>query len=957
MAAKIPFYIFLISILITSCGERLPSPDAQPQASYQPSPDIIKLLLEGKRPEAAKYLNNILLTEPTEQWHNSARDWLACAVFWYLGDSAGKAQQAYNIFKESKIVLPIAADQIADRALCYAIQLAAETKYKSACDTLVNSISIRPMKTQYDSIMAAESYRCLGRFFKKTGDGHESLRFFERSLEINRKMNRDYCTADDLTNMSSVLFMISKNNPLVDSSLHEALAIFIRINDLAAVSNVYNELGVVEVGRDSINQGLHYFLKSLAVKNSIPNYRKAESITVLNNLGSVYYYKYHNETPKNKKNIDSSGIYYNRALRYVKETSQNPAPYYINIGINFSVKNDFDRCIDYFQLALASLDPDCKPDDPDSNPHVQAASPRLADYTSYKAHALDKRYRADRDIRDLKKGLETYLISLDMMDTLRYMYSFDSKPLLGQEFKIHFFQALEMALDIFKETADPEYLDQAFQLSGRNKAATLNEFIRLNAARKYFTGSGTWLIKEDSLKIKINELKSQRIAQDENGEYSESERNLLNHSITSLSDELRSLQIRIRRENPDFYQMIYSNRGYSLDSIRETLQSGEALLDYTMINNKNLIVFLLTKDTLAYLRDSVPPGFPDIVKKFRDGMSYKVSTAIFNDYISVASHLFNVLLAKVRIPDSISKLIILPDEQIGFLPFEALITDTIRPIISDFSRLNYLNRKYAISYISSHEQLYRVRRNEQKTEFSSIDAYAPFTEHGIRLGQDNLPTLVYSKEEIRLIAKEFKTQQIEGKRASEEKLLRSFNSRKIVHISTHGVLNLENPIESRLLLNPSRADGSFYLFEMLSLKIESPLIVLNACNTAIGEHQPGEGIMSMARGFQFAGASSLITTLWPIDDRASARLSSLFYKNLRNGMDRRAAIQSAKNIYLDESPMNLSSPFFWASLVLFGDTEKLASEKAPPKWYLSAGFILLSTLIIGLWLYRKKRHQ
>ncbi|HBB93288.1 MAG: hypothetical protein A2X22_13730 [Bacteroidetes bacterium GWF2_49_14] len=955
MTAKITLYIVLISILITRYGDGLHSASAEQQISYQPSPDIIKLLLEGKRPEAARNLNNRLLTESREGNRNSTRDWLSCAVFWYLGDSTGLAQQAYNIYKDSKGVLPESADQLADRALCYAIRLASETKYKSACDTLVNSISIRPMKTMYDSLMVAESFRCLGRYYKKTGDGHESLRFFERSLEINRKMNRDYCTADDLTNMSSVLFTINKKNPLADSSLQEALDIFTRINDLPAISNVYNEMGVLEVGRDSMNQGLLYFLKSLAVKNSIPNYKKSEAITVLNNLGSVYYYKYHNEKPQKVKYIDSSGIYYKRALGYVKETSLNPAPYYINIGINFSVKKDFDRCIDYFQLALASLDPDCNPNDPDSNPHVNAASPRLADYTSYKAHAFDKRYREYHDIRDLKKGLETYLISLDMMDTLRYLYSFDSKPLLGKEFKIHFFQALEMALDIYKETADPRYLDQAFQLSGRNKAATLNEFIRLNAARKYFTGSGTWLMKEDSLKIKINDLQSQRIAQDESGEYSESERNLLNQSITRLTDELRSLQIRIRRENPDFYQMIYSNRGYSLDSIRETLQSGEALLDYTMINDQNLIVFLLTKDTLAYLREKVPPGFPDIVKKFRDGMSYKVSTAIFNNYISIASHLFNVLVAKIRIPDSINKLIILPDEQIGFLPFEALVTDTVKPKISDFSRLNYLNRKYAISYISSHEQLYRVRRNEQKIEFSSIDAYAPFTEYGIRLGQQDLPTLKYSKEEMRLIAKEFKTQQIKGKRASEENLLRSLTTRKIVHISTHGVLNLENPVESRLLLNPSRTDGNFYLFEMFSLKIESPLIILNACNTAIGDHQPGEGIMSMARGFQFAGASSLITTLWPIDDRASARISSLFYKNLRKGMDRREALQSAKNNYLDESPMNLSSPFFWASLVLFGDTEKLTTDNGLSKMYLPAGLILLSTLIFGLWLYRKKR--
>jgi CHAT domain-containing protein len=955
MAAKILPYWLLIIMGVIRFGTGFCFSGAQQAANYQPSPEIIRLLMEGKHPEAARMLNEMLILKTREGKVSPNQDWLTCAVYWYLSDSSYLAKTAYNIYIDNNGTLPISPDHLADRALCYAMQLASENKFKSACDTLVNSISFRSVQTRYDSILAAESFRCLGRLFKKTGDGHESLRFFERSLEINRKLNRDYSTADDLSNMSSVVFQINKKDSKADSSLREALDIFVKINNLPAISNVYNELGVLEVGRDSINRGLHFFLKSLAVKNSIPNYKKSEAITVLNNLGAVYSYKYMSDKNHSKKNLDSSGIYYRKALSYVKETRQNPAPFYINMGINYSHREDFDKCIEYFQLALASLDPGCNAGDPESNPSVKAVSPRLADYTSYKAHAFDKRYRKNHDINDLKKGLETYLISLEMMDTLRYMYSFDSKPLLGAEFKNHFFQALEMALDIHKETGEALYLDQAFQLSGRNKAATLNEFIRLNAARKYFTRSGTWLIKEDSLKAQINDLQSLRIAQDEIGAYSESDRNLLNNSITQLTDELRSLQIRIRRENPDFYQLIYSNRGYSLDAIRKTLLPGEALLDYTMSPDRDLIVFVVTKDTLTYLRDKVSPDFTALVKKFRDAMNYRVSTGVFNEYITNSSRLYNILIAKACIPETINKLIILPDEQIGFLPFEAFVSDSIRPGISDFSQLNYLNRKFGISYISSHEQLYRIRHKTQQKKVWRIDAFAPFTKHGSMLGSRDLRILDQSKEEIRMIANEFRTKQLEDHKASEERLRHSFSTNRIVHISTHGVLNQEKPMESRILLHPSRTDGSVYLFEILSFKVESPLIFLNACNTAAGEQQAGEGIMSMARGFQFAGASSLITTLWPVDDRAASRIASLFYRNVRRGMDRREALQSAKNTYLDKSPLNLSSPNYWASWVLFGDTEKMAIGKGLFRSALLAGCIFLGAVIFGLWFYRKKR--
>jgi CHAT domain-containing protein/Tfp pilus assembly protein PilF len=913
---------------------------------FKPTPKSIELLFNGQRANAAKSIYERPNQATVVNTDLERRNNLLSGILWYLADSVRQAERLYNIYSKTSKPEKVSPDETADAILLKALQLSFNNMYRDASDTLLVSISMRTLRNNFDSIMIAESYRALARINRNIGDFHESLRNFERSLQINRKLGRSSCMGDDLTNMSNVIYTINSSDPRADSVLVEALAIFKRIGDLAAESSVYNEMAALATNRLAYRKALSYLFQSLAIKNSIPGYRQAEKLTVLNNIGSSYLYL---------GKIDSSTIYFTQAIEFSKATGRNPASFYVNMGVNYSIQRDLDQGLKYFQLAIASLDPGCDGNNPYSNPHVSLASPLLADYTSYKAHAFNQRFKRDGNVDDLRKGLETYMISLEMMDTLRYMYSFESKPLLGQEFKIHYFHALVMALDLFETTGDRKYLDIAFQLSGRNKSATLNEFIRLNAARQYIGGENSLLAREDSIKRQINSLKSNLIYLKDSGEINDSLAQDLNQKISIQTDNLRAIQAKIRKSNPEIYRLLYTNIGYPVDTIRKLLKPDEAMVDYTMVDTLNLISFTVTHDTVFYSRDTVSEQFISQIDDFKSSITPNVSSKIFSQFVRSSYYLHEKLFRPAKIPSSIAKIIVLPDEEIGFIPFEAFISDSTLPAKSDFSKLKFLNHKYSISYISSHEQLFGIRKNTKPVIVSRIDAFAPFVDKGIKIGIEDLPALKGTAEEIRQISKEFSTKKHLTSKAGENQLIHSLNSPVIVHISTHGVLNNTNPMETRLLLGSKKSDASLYLFEMLALSVHSPLVFLNACNTGTGYLQSGEGIMSMSRGFQFAGVPSLITTLWTVDDRASARIASLFYKNLKEGMTRGEALQLARETYMNESPLSLSSPYYWAAQILIGDSGPITIRSNTPWGMISLTISTLLVILAAFWVYLKKR--
>ncbi|HKQ75530.1 MAG TPA: CHAT domain-containing tetratricopeptide repeat protein [Blastocatellia bacterium] len=146
---------------------------------------------------------------------------------------------------------------------------------------------------------------------------------------------------------------------------------------------------------------------------------------------------------------------------------------------------------------------------------------------------------------------------------------------------------------------------------------------------------------------------------------------------------------------------------------------------------------------------------------------------------------------------------------------------------------------------------------------------------------------------------------------------------RIIHFATHGLLNSESPLLSGLVLslvdkNGKPQDGFLRMHEIYNLQIPADLVVLSACQTALGKEIKGEGLVGLTRGFMHAGADRVVASLWQVDDRATAELMKRFYSGmLLEGMRPAAALRAAQIEIMKQK--RWASPFFWAAFTLQGE--------------------------------------
>jgi CHAT domain-containing protein len=146
---------------------------------------------------------------------------------------------------------------------------------------------------------------------------------------------------------------------------------------------------------------------------------------------------------------------------------------------------------------------------------------------------------------------------------------------------------------------------------------------------------------------------------------------------------------------------------------------------------------------------------------------------------------------------------------------------------------------------------------------------------------------------------------------------------RILHFATHGILNSERPELSGLVLslfdkNGKPQDGFLRMHEIYNLQMPADLVVLSACQTALGKEVRGEGLIGLTRGFMYAGAARVIASLWQVDDLATAELMKRFYRGmLKDGMRPAEALRAAQ-LEMLRNP-RWATPYFWAGFVLQGE--------------------------------------
>jgi CHAT domain-containing protein len=198
----------------------------------------------------------------------------------------------------------------------------------------------------------------------------------------------------------------------------------------------------------------------------------------------------------------------------------------------------------------------------------------------------------------------------------------------------------------------------------------------------------------------------------------------------------------------------------------------------------------------------------------------------------------------------------------------------------------------------------------------SLDSLKPI------LRGDGFEPLPNAESEVRGIAGLFQHPSVfTGREATERCFKENAPNYKIIHLATHHLTSDRQPMYSKIVLSQKAdggEDGFLQTYEIYNLQLNADLVVLSGCSTGLGKLSRGEGLIGMSRAFLYAGAPSLVVSLWPVDDESTAVLMKSFYAHLKQGMDKSKALQRAK-IDMMRTNASYADPFFWGPFVLIGD--------------------------------------
>jgi len=350
---------------------------------------------------------------------------------------------------------------------------------------------------------------------------------------------------------------------------------------------------------------------------------------------------------------------------------------------------------------------------------------------------------------------------------------------------------------------------------------------------------------------------------------------------------------------------------------------------YYFMGEKNLFYFILQNEKINLLHINITDTAIPKIAQFID--YFNSADAITND-ISGYNKYGKVLYDMLKLPQNsiYQNLIIVPDGILNFLPFEALITQ--ESSTTNFAKMHYLLNDFKIAYNTS-ASFYLNAKPNSNSEKTVLGVFPVFEKTAYEL--------TYSKKELESIQSYFKGKYLENSNASFFNFKANANQYSILHLSTHATSgDIETPASIKFY------DQEVLYSELYNLNINPDLVVLSACETGIGKLYKAEGAMSIARGFQFAGAQNLMFSLWKVNDYTTSVFMTDFYKNIKNDVPYFEANANAKLDFLNDKsiPNAKKSPYYWSSFVYYGS---VSAEEKPTNYIY---YIISFLTVIGLFL-------
>lgn len=519
-----------------------------------------------------------------------------------------------------------------------------------------------------------------------------------------------------------------------------------------------------------------------------------------------------------------------------------------------------------------------------------------------------------------------------------------------QPMKDFYNNAIISGMDVYNEFDSAVVLKEIYEYVEDSKALMFRHNLK-NAQAISSAGISVELgILESKLKGEIEYLrKSISDYSPEDLEFGEGK--IVISRLNSLIQQHDSLKETFSKEYSKYFEIVNNTQKEGLEDAQNKLSPDQVLLNY-YIGERRLMVFVVTKETVEFAELPVPKNFQDTLISYREMLKEPVSNANFKsefkEIVSLSHSIYSWVLQPFEKTIKNKRLVIIPNDELSYIPFETLITDTsgINDGNLNYGTLNYLLRTNPVSTLYTGQQL-----NKSKGKIHSTSKFAGFAP-SYTDSSDKYEVLDGASAEVKSISDYFNGELYIGKDANKEVFLKKVPDYPIVHLAMHTALNKEDPLYSQLLFNNEENESvsPFHVHELLGHRFNTKLLILSGCNSGYGELYPGEGIINLARTFFYSGIDNIIVTQWEVPDKSSSVIMSNFYKYLSKGHPVDAALQRSKINYLETAdPMRLH-PYYWSGYSVVGDP--LISTKKINLFYKI--LVLAGILIILLLLYIKK---
>ena len=822
------------------------------------------------------------------------------------------------------------------------------------------ALQFNTKRTQSDSILLFETYRELGDILSQQNDLINAENYLQIAVDLGRQIYQDTpWKIADIYNLLVLLHLEYKQPQKMILYAKKGVAIYEDLEDkyeedYAGLNHFYNNLGIAYEYLEDFEASIQFYKKALSINQQFPETRKIFIAKNFNNLAALEL-----------KNGQIENAFKNNEKAIILNSEQNT---FAELAINYNTKGniylfrkEYKKSLENYQKGVTYLIADFNPKNIHELPSVHysiiANKPFLIQDLFDKAKAYQAMAKENNPEENLKYSLQTIDSISVLINLVRNSFESDaSKQFLTTQAKGIFEKAITICYELAHLTTDTDtYFTKALDYAERSKSIILLEAVKQSGAKKIAGIPPNLLEREQILKKKIAAIEGKIFTTTETAGLA-----TLRIDLSQQQQQLAALVDTFETQYPAYFQLKYAFETINFKTLQTQLNPEEAIVEY-FVGKENAYWFYVDGQQIRMGTIAQFQKLSDQVKIFRTSIFAPFTQQGLSQdslqvtYARLGQELYQQLLSPALQATSIKSLRIIPDGVLGYLPFDALLTDTVEQPLDNYRNYPFLQRTHRLCYSYSLALLTEKKQQVSQSVKKEILAVAPIfkARQPLILGKTKiqLAPLLANVTTTQNLLNEYKGKALLNENAQKATFLQAAPNYAYLHLASHAQMNDENAdysfISFSQMTDSVQQNNLLFVRELYTTPIKAEMVVLSACETALGELQEGEGIISLARAFAYAGANSIITTLWQVSDQRSGELITTFYQFLEKGATKDEALWQAKNSLI-ESGFN-AHPYNWAGFIPIGDMRAIELSPRNDGLYIKLGLSVL--LLMGFLLF------